>query len=154
MRACNALWTHKALGRRGNYIAAVGVFLCAGYLILAADAGPYPYVLLGLVALMLSLSFLRDYLWRRAFRSSGKYDAPLSTTLSEDEISVTFQGTQTSMPWSTFTSYLRTDEFLLLIIDQRRFSILPLADFSSPDDADACTDLANRHLPLLRKRWI
>lgn len=49
---------------------------------------------------------------------------------------------------------LYADELLFLIINQRQFSILPLADFDSPEQADLCTDLASRHLPRLRERWV
>jgi hypothetical protein len=57
------------------------------------------------------------------------------------------------VPWSHFRNFLRTDEFLFLIVDQRHFSVIPIDAFDSPADANAFESILIEKLKRLPRRY-
>ena len=60
---------------------------------------------------------------------------------------------QNALPWSHFRSFMRTDAFIFLIIDQRLFSIIPLDAFETPQQANAFEGIVTNHLKRLPRRY-
>ncbi|MCP4937282.1 MAG: YcxB family protein [bacterium] len=151
IRACHALWTYRAIGRFGNFVVAGGIGLCGAFLIWLEVAGFALYLLFVCVALLVALTLLRDLFWRRYYRKLEKYRGPITTIISDDSIEVILPQGSYTVQWSTFSSYLRTDEFLLLVISQRQFSIIPLSAFITLATAAHFERLVADHLPPMKK---
>lgn len=153
MQACHALWAWRGVGRMGNYIVAGVVMLCGGFVIWQDVPGPWGWLLFCGVAVFVCMDVMRDRLWRRYYHSLAKYRAPLTATFDHDGVQVDGAEGQNHLPWTHFRSFLRTDAFLILIIDQRLFSIIPLDAFETPQQANACEGLMIDHLKRLPRRY-
>jgi hypothetical protein len=152
IRACHALWTYRAIGRFGNLVVAGGVGLCGAFFLIWLEvAGSALYLLFVCVALLVALTLLRDLFWRRYYRKLEKYRGPITTNISDGSIEVILPQSSHTVHWSTFSSYLRTDEFLLLVISQRQFSIIPLSAFITLATAVRFERLVADHLPRMKK---
>jgi len=154
MRGCNALWAYRAIGRFGNYLVAVMVGLIAVFLLWQGVPGPWAYILLGCAGLFLLLDAARDRLWRRHYRGLEKYRGPITATVSDAGVGVDGPEGVHLVPWQQFRSFLSTGDFLFLIIDQRRFSIIPRSAFETPAEASRFEDMVANHLPRLPKKLL
>ncbi len=153
MRGCHALWAYRGVGRFGNHIVAAVVSSCAGFLIWQGVPGPWAWLMFCGVAVFVVLDVLRDRLWRRYYRGLAKYAAPLTATVSQHGVQVDGAEGQNELPWSHFRSFLRTDAFIYLIIDQRQFSMIPLDVFEIKQQADAFEGIIAQHLKRLPRRY-
>lgn len=154
MQACHALWAYRGVGRIGNYVVAVFVMLCGGFLIWQGVPGPWAWLLFLGAAVFVLMDMTRNRLWRRHYRSLAKYRAPLTATLCDDQVQVDGAEGKNQLPWSHFRSFLRTDTFLFLIIDQRQFSIIPLDAFDTPQQANAFEAVLIDHLKRVPRRYL
>lgn len=153
MQACHGLWAWRGVGRVGNYIVAGVVVFCAGFLIWQGVPGPWGWLLLCGVAVFVVMDVMRDRLWRRYYRSLAKYRAPLTATISQDGVQVDGAEGVNALPWTHFRSFLRSDAFIFLIVDQRQFSVIPLDAFETPQQANAFEGIVTDHLKRLPRRY-
>jgi len=154
MRACHALWDYRAIGRFGNLVVAGIVGLLGLSLVWLDFTGPAPYFLLACSILFVGVTQLRDLLWRRHYRKIDKYKGPITTILSNSGIEVVLPHNAHAVQWSIFTGYLRTDEFLLLVINQKQFSVIPLSAFETITDSGYFERFITNHLPIMKKRYL
>ena len=151
LQASAELWSHRAIGEKGNWIlvGSVGLF---GALLIWQDAilGWGPLVLALLVG---GLTYSRRFFWRSAYQLADKYKQAISVEFNDEEIETTTWIKTGSVPYSTFKTYLETEHFILLLIDSKRFSILPKSAFEEGDLERLQGQLA-AHLEPERKRWI
>ena len=154
MRACHALWAYRAIGRFGNIVVAGIIGLCGVSLVSLGVTGPAPYVLLSCSILFVAVTQLRDLLWRRHYRKMDKYKGPITTIISNSHIGVVLPHNAHTVQWSLFNYYLRTDEFLLLVINQKQFSIIPISAFESTADSNDFEQFIAKHLPVMKKRYL
>jgi hypothetical protein len=151
LRASAELWNHRAIGEKGNWIlvSAVGLF---GLFLIWQDAilGWGPLMLALLVG---GLTLSRRFFWRSAYQLAEKYKEAISVVFTDDEIETTTWIKTGSVPYSTFKTFLETDNFILLLIDSKRFSILPKSAVEEGDLERLQGHLAH-HLEPERKRWL
>lgn len=151
LQASAALWDHRAIGDRGNWalVAAVGVL---GLLLLwwGAILG---WGALGVAVLVTALTLSRRFFWRSAYQLADKYKQPISVVFTHEEIQTTTWVKSGAVPWSTFRTYLETEDYLLLLIDSKRFSILPTAAFEE-GDLERLRGHLGHHLEVEKKRWV
>lgn len=153
MRACQALWAHRGIGQFGNYVVAGVVGLCGAILVWLRAIDLVAYLLFSGLLLFIVMTLLRGLIWRRYYRRLDKYRTPITTTIVAGQMQVTLRQVTYPVAWSTFRSYLQTREFLILIGNQRAFSMIPCAAFDSPKlAADFECELA-AHLPCMKKRY-
>lgn len=133
MTACHQLWAHRAVGRGGNTVVAGIVAACAGLLLWLGVPGVLPWLLLAGAAIFISLDRLRDRIWRNHYDGLVKYTGPITAGFSETGVSVASAEADRHMRWSTFKHYVITRDYLILLIDQRQFSVIPLSAFKTPD---------------------
>ena len=134
MSACEAHWRARKQGTtRTNLIAgAVGV-------VLGVLAMPH-FGWLGVMALsvggvLLLLTVLRLFLWRRAFRSTRHLGAETSVAFGDDAIGVKTADGQSRLEWSFYRAFLETDDYFLLYLGRARFSVIPKRAFAPEDVA-------------------
>jgi hypothetical protein len=152
MRACHALWAYRAMGRFGNYVTAAVVAFCGAFLLWQGVPGPWAYLLFAGVAVFVALDLIRDRLWRRYFRGLEKYRGPLTATVDDNGVGVDSAEGVHVHPWSVFRSFVSTDAFIFLIIDQRQFSVIPKDAFESPAQATTFEGIVADHLKRMPRR--
>lgn len=151
LRASAELWDHRAIGERGNWILVSAVALFGLFLIWqGAILGWGPLMLAVLVA---GLTLARRFFWRSAYQLADKYQQAISVVFTDEEIQTTSWVKSGSVPYSTFKTYLETEHFVLLLIDSKRFSILPKSAFEE-GDLDRLRGHLAHHLEPERKRWL
>ena len=111
-------------------------------------------VLLGGGLLALATSFARDRVWRRFYRGALKYTAPITATFDASGVGVQSAEGENHVGWAHFRHFAVTPDFLLLIVDQRDFSIIPRAAYPDPTTGAAIEDLVSRHLKRLPRRYL
>lgn len=106
----------------------------------------------GLLAVGMSLA--RDKVWRRYYRGSLKYSAPITGIFDDSGVGVESAEGENHVAWTHFRHFAMTDDFLLLIADQRSFSIIPRHAYPDLTTGAAIEDLVIRHLKRLPRRYL
>jgi hypothetical protein len=148
MSACNAHWTAHRQGSKGNFIVGfigvvVGVTLTAYMFwvaILALIAGS------GLIL----ITFLRSFLWKRAFRDAKKFNNDISVTLNDDVIHVESAEGTSDLQWSFYSWYLDTPDYVLLYQTKRNFSVIPKSAFQESVNARQFIETIKTRLKSIR----
>lgn len=153
MRACNALWSYRAIGFFGNYVAAATIGVFGLIAVMLGVPGWCAYLLIACALLIVGMDILRGRLWRKYYRGLEKYRAPITAFVGKEGVGVDSAEGLHVQPWDVFQSFVRTDEFLFLILDQRQFSVIPLEAFDSLRDANAFEEVLVDHLPRMPRRY-
>jgi len=83
--------------------------------------------------LLLFLTWLRYFLWRRAFREAKRFNDDIAITMNDDSLHVESAEGKSDLKWGFYTWYLDTPEHVLLYMTKRNFSVIPKSAFQ--DDA-------------------
>lgn len=150
--AARDVWTHDAIGDRGNWILAALTFAVGATLLFFDFATGWIWLVAS--ALLVGFTLLRPVLWRRGFANSVKYSAPITATFDADTIKTTSAEGKGTLSWDAFHSFLETPEFFLLFVGRRNFSVLPKSAIATPQDVDTLRSLIIANLPLKKRRWI
>lgn len=151
LQASAALWAHRAIGDRGNWALVIAIALLGGVLLWWGAVLGWGALLVS--ALVAALTLSRRFFWRSAYQLADKYKQPITVVFTDQEIQTTTWIKAGAVPYSTFKTYLETEHFLLLLIDTKRFSILPKGAFEEGDLSHLRAHLAH-HLEPEPKRWV
>jgi hypothetical protein len=154
MRGADQLWAHRAMGRRGNYVVAALIVVLALALLWQNVPGWWGWGLLSGAAVFVGLDIARDRMWRRAFRKSPKYQAPITAILSDTGVGVRSAEGENVVPWAQFQTFVITRDFMILNVDQRSFSLIPRTAFETPSDHAQAEVLLKTHLKPLKARLL
>ena len=153
MAACHILWQYRSIGQFGNFVAAACTVLSGFVLVVLGMAGPLGYIFVGAGALFAVMTLLRDVMWRRYYRGLVKYTDWITATVSAEGVGVVSVEAKNLLPWSTFSTMLRTEDYLFIILNQRQFSIIPMAAFQNSGVERDFESIVSYHLPLLKRRY-
>ncbi|MEJ6397772.1 YcxB family protein [Yoonia sp. 208BN28-4] len=154
MRGCYQLWAHRALGRTGNFVVGGVLIFCALFLMWQGVPGPWSWIMLLGGAGIIGMDVMRDRAWRRHYRGLIKYTAPIRVAFADGGLDMQSAEASTHLDWSTFRHHIFTQDFLFLVIDQRRFSVIPLAAFDSHADRAAAEAIVAANLKPLKGRLL
>jgi hypothetical protein len=152
MKACHAVWSQQAIGRRGNVVVGAVMVVCGLCMVWIQVPWYYAAIVWACAVFMLLASTIRNVLWRRYYRRLEKYKAPITTTLGVDGFEVALNGVPALVPWSTFAGHMKTDDALIMTAINRQVSVIPLASFDRPAQAEAFAQMVAENVPLIRKR--
>ncbi len=154
LSACHQLWRHRANGRGGNRIAA-GVVAAAGCFVLWAGVSvAWGWAMVIGAAGLLALDQFRDLIWRRHYRRLLKYPGPITAIFDEAGVGVRSGEGENHVPWSRFAHYVITADYLFLLLNRRRFSVIPRKAFATSEEQAVVEGLVARHLPVLSRRLL
>ncbi len=106
----------------------------------------------GLLAVV--MGFARDRVWRRYYRGALKYSAPITAIFDDSGVGVQSGEGDNHVRWTHFRHFAVTPDFLLLIIDQHDFSVVPRAAYPDLTTGAAIEDLVGRHLKRLPRKYL
>ena len=156
MVACNALWSHQAIGKNGNWI--ISVTLALGTAISVLYAPSATFLLASAALFFAAASPVRNWLWRRHYGTLVKYTGPIGATFGSDAIDVHSADGAYTQPWQFFNGYTDTAGHIFLHVGQRgsrgQFSIIPKSALSKPADLAALMGLLSDKLPKRANRWL
>jgi hypothetical protein len=154
MNGCGQLWAHRAMGRTGNYVVA-GLVVALGLMLLWQGVpGWWGWGLLIGAAVFIGLDISRDQIWRRYYRGAAKYQDEITATLSEDGVAVRSAEGANDLPWSHFKNYVMTRDYIVLLLDQRSFSLIPRTSFATHADHANAEVLFTANLKPLKARLL
>ncbi|MFT5586399.1 MAG: hypothetical protein ACI9VR_003997 [Cognaticolwellia sp.] len=150
LRASAQLWDHRAVGDYGNWVLVALIGSLGGFLVFeGAILGWGALLVAGSVA---GLTLSRRFFWRSAYKLAHKYEKPITVLFKDEVVETTTWLKNGTVPYSTYKTYLMSEEFLLLLIDSKRFSILPKSAFEK-GDLDRLLGHLEEHLKPEHKRW-
>ena len=150
LRASTQLWDHRVVGDYVNWVMVVLVAALGGFLVFqGAILGWGALLVAGSVA---GMTLSRRFFWRSAYKLAHKYEKPITVRFNDQEIQTTTWLKSGTVPYKTYKTYLMSEEFLLLLIDSKRFSILPKSAFAD-GDLDRIQGHLEEHLKAEHKRW-
>ena len=144
MAACNAHWSARHQGTLSNLIAG-GAGMVLGLVLFACSYRWWGEFLVWLGILLLVITGLRWFLWRRAFRETKKFTDEIAVVFQEETIHVESTEGKSDLNWSFYTWYLEAPGQILLYTTKRHFSVIPKPAF--PDAASLA-----RFLELIGKK--
>lgn len=156
MAACNALWSHQAIGKNGNLIAAgilaVASGICLGYAPGAA------FFLVPAMVFFATSNFVRNRIWRRHYATLAKYSGPIIATFGPDTINFQSAEGMFSQNWSVFGAFTETSDHIFLHVGgnttRGQFSVIPKFALAGQGDLAALLALISTKLPKCGKRWL
>ena len=148
MKACNAHWSAHHSSTLSNVIAGV-VAIVAG-LALLFFLFWLALVVVAVGSLLLIITWLRSFLWRKAFRDAKKYNNDISVVIKDDVIHIESIEGKSDLKWGFFTWYLDTPGYILLYMTKRNFSIIPKAAFQDETQIKLFVDLVKSKLKKIR----
>jgi len=140
LRASTQLWDHRVVGDYVNWVMVVLVAALGGFLV-------FQGAILGWGALGVAGSVAG-----LAYKLAHKYEKPITVRFDDQEIQTTTWLKSGTVPYESYKTYLMSEEFLLLLIDSKRFSILPTSAFAD-GDLDRIQGHLEKHLKPEHKRW-
>jgi YcxB-like protein len=155
MAACNALWSHRAIGKNGNWIISVALGFATAFSVMFS---PFAALFFATAALFFAVATpLRNQIWRRHYGTLVKYTGPITATFSPDAIDFQSAEGAFSQPWQVFNAYTETADYIFLHVGlskaRGQFSIIPKSALPSSDDLTALMALLSAHLTKRAKRW-
>ncbi len=156
MVACNALWSHQAIGKNGNLIIAVVLVVATGISLISAPSAAF--LLAPATLFFAAAGPLRDWLWRRHYATLVKYSGPITVTFAPDTIE--FQSAEGAFThdWAVFDSFTDTPRHIFLHVSTRKargqFSIIPKSALAAPGDLAALQALLAMRLRPRTRRWL
>ena len=125
MLACRQHWQHhKQTGQTNIAFGSVAVLGGIGFMFLQVWLG---LLLIFVGSILIAMTLLRSYWWRKAFRDTNYYQQDITTVFSEDNIAVKTSQGDSLLKWSFYESYLETKDFFLLYMNRKagHFSVIP-----------------------------
>lgn len=154
MAACEANWRARWQGTGTNLLAgSVGVV--AGYWAPRCIRHPILDWLATAVMiagiLLILVTMLRYFIWRRAFRDTPKYMREIHVKFTDASIHVESAEGVSDLNWSYYREYLETPESFLLFIAKHTFSVIPKSAFEDAPMQERFRVLLQSRLPSLKK---
>jgi hypothetical protein len=148
MTACNAHWSAQRQSTASNLItSAVAIVIGVALLFLMFWLG---LVLAVVGSILLLITGLRSFFWRRAFRDAKKYNDDISVVIGDDSVHVESAEGKSDLKWDFFTWYLDTPEHVLLYMTKRSFSVIPKSAFQDKQRVQDFVDLVKSKIEKVR----
>ena len=148
MKACNNHWSAHRQGTTSNLIVSfVAIVLGLAFLFFTF------WIAISLAAIggvLLLITWLRSFLWRRAFREAKKYSEDIAVVIKDNSVNVESAEGKSDLKWDFFTWYLDTPEYVLLYMTKRSFSVIPKSAFQNEQGVQAFVDLVKSKLKKIR----
>lgn len=123
MRAFEAHWkSNKSATRTNIILGSIGLLLGIP---LSFAMGWLGLTLIIVASSLLCLMLIRHFNHIRAYRETKRFSSEISIKFSENQIEVKTIDGESRLKWSTYIKYLNTNEFLLLYMSPKVFSIIP-----------------------------
>jgi len=148
MSACNAHWTAHRQGAKGNLIIGF-VGLVVGLVFIASMFWIAVLILIA-GSVLIFITLLRSFLWKRAFRDAKKYNNDISITFNDDLIRVESAAGKSDLKWGFYSWYLDTPEYILLYMTKRNFSVIPKSAFNDSVNAGQFIETIKTRLKSIR----
>ena len=151
MHAARALWSYRGIGDLGNWVlTAVSLIVGTGLLISGFGVG---WVWIGASLVFPTITLLRNFLWRRAYRKMIKYNAPITASFTSAEVQTKSAEGQSQLPWTTFTKYAETPDYFFLLLPRRGLTIIPKRACKDDWEVETLRDNITANLPRAKMRW-
>ena len=148
MRACNAHWSAHRQGTVSNLMASAAAIVLG--LALLFFVSWFALILVAVGGVLLFITWLRSFLWHRAFREAKKYNEDIAVVIKDDSVHVESAEGKSNLNWNFFTWYLDTPEHVLLYLTKRNFSVIPKSAFQDEQVVQSFVDLVRSKLRKIR----
>ena len=148
MAACNAHWSTQRQSTLSNAIAGATAIVIG--LVMLFFVFWLALFLAAVGAILLLITWLRSFLWRRAFREARKYTEDISVVVKDDVVHVETAEGKSDLNWTFFTWYLDTPDHILLYPTKRTFSVIPKKSFPDAKSIDQFLDAVKTKLKRIR----
>jgi hypothetical protein len=107
-------------------------------------------ILVAVGGLLLLITWLRSFLWRRAFREAKKYNDDIAVVINDDNVHVESAEGKSDINWGFFSWYIDTPEHVLLYMTKRNFSVIPKSAFKDEQSVQSFVELVRSKLMKIR----
>jgi hypothetical protein len=151
MAAANAHWRRRGAGTVSCVVTAV--LACLVGLLARTVVPTLSVVILVMGLVLLLITVVRSYTWRKAYREARKYTDSIRLVVSDDGIHVESAEGVSDLRWTFYSKYLVTPDYILLYMTSHAFSVIPMSAFADEADASRFRQLVENHLePVGRKK--
>ncbi|EPX79963.1 YcxB family protein [Litoreibacter arenae] len=151
MQAARAFWAYQGIGDRGNLVLSALTGLVGAWLLLTGMS--VGWIWIGAAGLFVAITLVRNALWRRGFRKSVKYSAPITARFSHGDVSTDSAEGNSTLLWTTFRKYAETPDYFFLLLPRRGLSILPKHAVQDEWQLETLRDMITSNLPRAKKHW-